>query len=259
MPDQLRRDSDAAEARLGTEDASLADADTGHVVRAEAAETAVADAAEAVRLAEAEANRATEAAAEANARAQAVAQQLIQAEQRWRRLEDQFARIREERDRIGAQAIDPAALHAAGSEQSAAETALAAVREALAAAEHGRAATGAALTAARDRQSAAELGSGPTGSRGARPSGGAGGQGRRALAADGRCAECSVRTGSRTRRGAGRGTDIRRGPRRRAPLARIAAVRAVPRAAGRSDATFRAGPGSVGACPGAVADRSGGR
>ncbi len=154
--DQLRRDSDAAEARLGTEDASLAEADTGHVVRAEAAETAVADAAEAVRLAEAEANRATEAAAEANARAQAVAQQLVQAEQRWRRLEDQFARIREERDRIGAQAIDPAALHAAGSEQSAAETALAAVREALAAAEHGRAATGAALTAARDRQSAAD-------------------------------------------------------------------------------------------------------
>ena len=154
--EQLRRDSEAAEARLGTEDAALAEADSGYADRAAVAETAVADAAEAVRLAEAEANRATEAAAEANARAQAVAQQLMQAEQRWRRLEDQFARVREERDRIGAQAIDPAALEAAGSEESAAATALAAAREALAAAEHGRAATGPALAAARDRQSAAD-------------------------------------------------------------------------------------------------------
>ncbi len=154
--EQLRRDSEAAEARLGTEDGALAEADSGHSARADAAEAAVAEAAEAVRLAEAEANRATEAAAEANARAQTVAQQLAQAEQRWRRLEDQFARMREERDRIGVQAVDPAALAAAECEESAAEVALAAARETLAAAEQTRATTGAALASARERQSTAD-------------------------------------------------------------------------------------------------------
>jgi chromosome segregation protein len=154
--EQLSRDSQAAEARLATEDASLAEADSGYAARAEAVEAAVAEAAEAVRQAEAEANRATETAAEANARAQTVAQQLIQAEQRWRRLEEQFARVRDERDRIGAQAIDPAALEAAGSEQTDAEATLAAAREALATAEQSRAATGASLATARERQSAAD-------------------------------------------------------------------------------------------------------
>ena len=52
-----------------------------------------------------------------------------QAEQRWRRLDEQFARLREERDRIGAQAIDPAAARSRRAEQSAAETALAAARD----------------------------------------------------------------------------------------------------------------------------------
>jgi chromosome segregation protein len=154
--EQLSRDSAAAETRLATEDTALAEADSGYVARAEAVEAAVAEAAEAVRMAEAEANRATEAAAEANARAQTVAQQLIQAEQRWRRLEEQFARVRDERDRIGAQAIDPAALEAASAEQSGAEATLAAARDALAAAEQSRAATGASLAAARERQSAAD-------------------------------------------------------------------------------------------------------
>ncbi len=154
--EQLRRDSDAAEARLGTEDAALAEADAGHAVRAEAAEARVAEAAEAVRLAEAEANRATDAAAEANARVQTVAQQLLQAEQRWRRLEEQFGRVREERERIGAQAVDPAALEAAGTQQADAETALAAARDALTIAEQTRATTGATLATARERQSAAD-------------------------------------------------------------------------------------------------------
>ena len=154
--EQLRRDSDAAEARLGAEDAALAEADAGYAARAEAAETAVTEAAEAVRLAEGDANRATEAAAEANARVQAIAQQLMQAEQRWRRLEEQFGRLREERDRISAQAIDRAALDAAGTEEATAETALATAREALAAAEQARAATGTALAAARDRVSTAD-------------------------------------------------------------------------------------------------------
>ena len=154
--EQLSRDSGAAESRLAAEDSVLAEADSGHAVRAEAVESAVAEAAEAARQAEADANRATEAAAEANARAQAVAQQLVQAEQRWRRLEEQFGQVREERDRIGAQAIDPAALDAAAAEQTEAEATLAAAREALAAAEQTRAATGASLAAARDTQSAAD-------------------------------------------------------------------------------------------------------
>jgi chromosome segregation protein len=154
--EQLSRDSQAAESRLAAEDAALAEADTGYPARADALEAVVAEAAEAVRQAEAEANRATEAAAEANARAHAVAQQLIQAEQRWRRLGEQFARVREERDRIGAQAIDPAALETAGAEQAGTEAALAAAREALVVAEQSRAATAASLATARDRQSSAD-------------------------------------------------------------------------------------------------------
>jgi chromosome segregation protein len=105
--EQLRNDSEVAEARLAAEDAALAEADSGHSARADAAEQAIAGAAEAVRLAEAEANRATEEAAEANARAQAVVRQLAEAEQRWRRLDQQFDEVHGERDRIGAQAVDP--------------------------------------------------------------------------------------------------------------------------------------------------------
>src|SRR5208282_1850476 len=62
---QLRQDAEAAEARLGSEDATLADAESGHDAKAEAAVQAADAAADAVRLAEAEANRATEAAADA--------------------------------------------------------------------------------------------------------------------------------------------------------------------------------------------------
>ena len=51
--------------------------------------------------------------------------QLAEAEQRWRRLDQQLAQIRTERDRIGSQAIDPEALEAALSEQEVAESALA--------------------------------------------------------------------------------------------------------------------------------------
>jgi chromosome segregation protein len=154
--EQLRNDSAAAEARLGDEDAALADADSGHTARAEAAETVAAAAAEAVRVAEADANRATEVAAEANARAQTAARQLADTESRWRRLEQQFAQVREERDRIGANAIDDAALAVAGVQQEAAETELVAAREALAGTEQARAATGPALAAARERQTVAD-------------------------------------------------------------------------------------------------------
>jgi chromosome segregation protein len=154
--EQLRNDSVMAEARLGTEDAMLAEACSDHGARAEAAESAVAAAVDAVGIAEATANQATEAAAEASARAQGVARQLAEAEQRWRRLEQQSGEARAERDRIGAQAVDPAALEAASTGQTAAETALTSARNALIAAEETRAITDPALAAARERQAATD-------------------------------------------------------------------------------------------------------
>jgi chromosome segregation protein len=154
--EQLKRDSEAAEARLAAEDAALGETEAGHAARAEATETAVAEAAEAARLAEVEANRATEDAAHANARVQTVTRQLAEAEQRWRRLESRFAGLREERDRIAAQAVDPTALETAQAEQAAADTAITAAREAVEAAEQARAATGPALAAAREQKAAAE-------------------------------------------------------------------------------------------------------
>jgi chromosome segregation protein len=154
--EQLNRDSVAAESRLGSEDSVLAEAESGHSARAESAEAAAAEAGEAVRLAEAETNRATEAAAEANARAQSVAQLLAQAEPRWRRLDEQFNRLQEERGRLDAQQVDPAALESAAAEQAAADAALAAARAALETAEHARASSTQALTTARERQSAAD-------------------------------------------------------------------------------------------------------
>ena len=154
--EQLRKDSEAAESRLAAEDAGLAEADAGYPMRAETAEANVAAAVEAVRIAEAASHRATEAAAEANARVQTVTRQLADAEQRWRRLDQQLAQMRTERDRISAQAIDPVAMEAAGTEQQAAEAALASARAGLDAAEQVRAATGPALATARERQTAAD-------------------------------------------------------------------------------------------------------
>ncbi len=153
--EQLRTDSELAESRLAAEDAALAEADSGYEVRAEAADLTVAEASEAVRAAEADANRATEVAAEANARAQAVMRQLAEAEQRWRRLDQQFGEVRIERDRISAQAVDPVALEAVALEQIAAEAALASANGTLAAAEQRRAGTGPALATAREQQAAA--------------------------------------------------------------------------------------------------------
>jgi chromosome segregation protein len=154
--EQISRESEAAEQRLATEDTHLAAADTGYAERAAAAEEAAMHAAEAVREAEAEANRATEAAAEAGARAQALAQLLAQAEQRWRRVDEQFARLTDERDRIRGQAISSASIEAADAEQMLAETDLGKARTAEDAAEQARAAAMQALAAAREVQSAAD-------------------------------------------------------------------------------------------------------
>ena len=154
--EQLRKDSEAAESRLAAEDAELAEADAGYPAQSEAAEATVVAAVEAVRIAEADSHRASDAAAEANARVQTVTRQLADAEQRWRRLDQQLEQIRTERDRIGSQAIDPEALETALREQEVAESALALARAELGAAEQVRAATGPALATARERQTAAD-------------------------------------------------------------------------------------------------------
>ncbi|HEY7576765.1 MAG TPA: chromosome segregation protein SMC, partial [Acetobacteraceae bacterium] len=154
--EQLRNDSAAAEARLGAEDAALAEADSGYPSLAESAKAAATAAAEAVHSAEGDANRATEAAAQANALAQALARQMTDAEARWQRLERQFAEVQAEYGRVAAQAIDPAALDAAGVEQASAEATLATAGEALAIAEQTRAVTGPALLAAREALAAAQ-------------------------------------------------------------------------------------------------------
>ncbi|MDR3536476.1 MAG: AAA family ATPase, partial [Acetobacteraceae bacterium] len=154
--EQLQRDAGAAEQRLAAEDVALAEADAGHEERAAAAETEATTAADAVRTAEATANRATEAAAEANARAQAAAQLLQQAEQRARRLNEQFARLQEERARVASQQVDPALLTRAADEVAAAEAGLTQARSALDQAEQARTAAAAALTATREAASVAD-------------------------------------------------------------------------------------------------------
>jgi chromosome segregation protein len=154
--EQLRRDAAAAEQRLGAEAAVLAEADAGHAARADAAASEAAEAADAVRLAETDANRATEAAAEANARVQAASQMLLQAEQRSRRVGEQFGRLQEEHARIGAQQVDPARLDDAQLEVSAAEGALTEFRDALEQIEQVRTTTATALAAAREAASGAD-------------------------------------------------------------------------------------------------------
>jgi chromosome segregation protein len=154
--EQLRRDAMAAEQRLGAEAAGLAEADAGYAARGAAAAADAVEAAEAVRAAEADANRATEAAAEANARAQSVSQLLLQAEQRARRLNEQWARLKDEHARVAAQQVDPARLEATQREQAAAEAALAEFHGAVEQIEQVRAAAATALAAAREALSAAD-------------------------------------------------------------------------------------------------------
>ncbi|HVZ06898.1 chromosome segregation protein SMC [Rhodopila sp.] len=153
---QLQRDAAAAEERLGAEEASLAMADDGYEERAAQAEAVAVAAAEAVRGAEAEANRATEAAAEANARAQAATQMLAQAESRATRVNQQFQSLTQDRARVAAQQVDPAAVSKAAEETAQAEAAATAARQAVEQAEQARAAAATALTAAREAQAAAD-------------------------------------------------------------------------------------------------------
>ena len=256
--EQLKRDSEAAEARLAAEDATLGEAEAGHAARAEAAEAAVAEAAEAARLAEVEANRATEDAAHANARVQTVTRQLAEAEQRWRRLESRFAGLREERDRIAAQAVDPAALEAGaggaggGRYRHLCRTGRAGVGRAGARSDRAGAGRGTGAEGGR-RGGACQAGC-----RVACPGGGACGQGWRALAADGRCFDRARWSGNGARRGVGGGTHVGGRSGCCPALARVAAVRSGAGVARRRCVAGRAGSGAVcaRACP--VADRSGG-
>src|SRR5262249_20212807 len=103
-----------------------------------------------------EAHRATEAAAEGSARAQAVAQLLEQAEQRWRRLDEQLARLLAEREGLAAQEVDRAALDAAAAEQGGAGQAVVAARSALDDVEQARARTTGSLAGAREALTGAE-------------------------------------------------------------------------------------------------------
>ena len=153
---ELSRDALAADARLGEEDAALAQAEATFPAKIGANERLTAETADAARLAEAEANRATEAAAEAAARAQAVAQELAAAEGRARRLAEQHARVCDERDRMQLQVVDPARLEEAAVEQARAEAALTEARGALEAAEQARATAEAALGDARIRHTEAD-------------------------------------------------------------------------------------------------------
>jgi len=154
--EQLQRDAATADQRLATEQATLADADTGHEDRAAAAEAATIALTEAVRTAETEANRATEAAAEANARAQAATQLLAQAEQRSNRLNEQFRNATAERQRVAAQQVDPALVAKASTDATEADWALNAARTAVEQAEQARASTATALAASRDKQATAD-------------------------------------------------------------------------------------------------------
>jgi chromosome segregation protein len=153
---QLQRDAAAADQRLATEEAALAQACSGHEERAAAAEATAIAAADEVKVAEAAANRATEQAAEANARAQAAAQLLAQAEQRANRLNEQFRNISQERERVAAQQVDPALIARATNDATEAEAAMNAARTSVEQAEQARAATAAALAAARDKQATAD-------------------------------------------------------------------------------------------------------
>jgi len=188
--DQLQRDAAAADQRLAAEEVALVEADYGHSERAAAAEAATIAAADAVRVAETKANRATEAAAEANARTQAAAQLLAQSEHRSNRLNEQARTIGQEREKIAAQQVDPAVIARATEQASEAEAAAAAARTAVEQAEQARAATRRGTGSGPRKAGNSRLCSCPPRRRGSGTRRSAGGQGRRAVAANDRLPRC---------------------------------------------------------------------
>ena len=152
--EQIRGDAMEAEARLVSEDAALAEADTAYPDKARAAGAEAIEAADHARSIEREANRATEAAAEANAQAQSAAQAVAQAEQRLRRLGEQLERLRGDRATFADQQIDPAILDQSAAEEAAAQSSLTGARLSVETAEHAHAAAASALATAREARSA---------------------------------------------------------------------------------------------------------
>ncbi len=154
--EQIRTDAMAAEARLVSEDAVLAETDAAWPEKSSAAESEAIASADYAHMAEREANRATEAAAEANAQAQSALQAMTQAEQRVRRLMDQLTGLQDERERFAGQQIDIATLEQSAAEHADAQAALTEARAAVEAAEQAHAAAASALATAREDWSRAE-------------------------------------------------------------------------------------------------------
>jgi chromosome segregation protein len=136
--EQLLREADGANARLGEEDASLAAEQETHPARRDAAETALIETTEAAADADAQANRATEHAADITARHRALTEALGQAEIRARRLAEQVSRVEADRQIVAAKLVAPADLAACLAARDDAEDAVAAAQAGLADAEKSR-------------------------------------------------------------------------------------------------------------------------
>ncbi len=136
--EQLLREADGANARLGEEDAGLAAEQDAQPARLSAAETAMIETAEAATDADAHANRATEHAADITARHRALTEALGQAETRARRLAEQLSRIEADQQTVAARLVAPAALAACLAARDDAEAAVAAAQATLAETEKSR-------------------------------------------------------------------------------------------------------------------------
>ena len=220
--ERVKADSDAATARLTTEDAALRAEEAGSAERIAAAETERVASRDAMREAEAAANAATDRAAQLTASSQALAQALAGAESRARRLAGQIGQLRGERDRAAMGQVDGArvAEAAALADRMEAEAPASACRAGCGRARpgggggrgHGGAAAG-RCGECRPRQADG---------RDDRAGRGAGREGRRTLAAHGGRVDGAARLGGGARRRAGRGAGRVRRPDGGAALARTA-------------------------------------
>ena len=151
--EQIKRDSDAAVARLAAEEERLSSEDTQHPRRFEAADAAVVATDDLVREAEIIANRATEYSAELAARHRAMSEAHETAAQRARRLDEAARKLADETAQARRDIVDPARVAAAQAESVAAGAALDTTRAVLDAAERARAA---ALQQAQQSRAAAQ-------------------------------------------------------------------------------------------------------
>ena len=154
--EQIRQNTDVADARLVAEAARLQSETASAPVAIDAARIEAEAASAHLATAEAAATAATERSAELAARSQAVAQILDAAQARARRVAEAMARLEAERTRALDAAPDPGRVVAAAEAEAAAQAALADARAHSEAAEAARAAALPAATAARDRLSAAD-------------------------------------------------------------------------------------------------------